>query len=330
MGMRRRESSDSRSSALTDSARVGAEATAKVLTYAATLLVVGTCTTRWWLTLRLRGLSPLHPPDLQNNSRLLLERLDRVLAGIGLAAATLLVVSLLVRLWAHTYSAFGWSESLTSTRLLLMALQSRWGSGWSVQALVALAVTATFMTMVVRGRGGSSFGWASATLVAWTFSYALALVGHGAGTTGRVVLHGTHVVGAGVWVGSLAVLLFVSRELSEEDAHRVFGDFWMIATSGVALLLVGGVAIAVLYVQSWSNLWSTTYGRVLMLKLVLVGVIASCGAANWRRYRAGLRPNIRASGAMSDVASHRIAAAEVLVALAVVVVTSILTELEHP
>jgi putative copper export protein len=330
MGMRRRESSGSRSSAVTDSAGVGAEATAKVFTYTATLLAVGTCVVRWWLTLSFRRIA-------SSNQRNSIEKIERVLAAVGLTASALLVIALLARLWAHTYSSFGWSESMTWNRLRLMALESKWGRGWSVQSLVALALAVAFLTMVARHRTNSrpgshpiaqkprvgGAGWVFATVAALAISYALPLVGHGAGTAGRLVLHGTHVLGAGIWLGSLAVLLIVHRELRDEEAFRMFGDFWLIATIGGGLLLVGGVVVAVLYVESWSNLWSTTYGRALMLKLALVGAIGLCGAANWKRYR----ENVRGEALPG---SHRIAVAEALLALAVVVVTGILTELEHP
>jgi putative copper export protein len=122
------------------------------------------------------------------------------------------------------------------------------------------------------------------------------------------------------------VLLLVSRELANAGAlealevHRMFGDFWLVATCGVALLLLGGVVIAVLYVESWSNLWSTAYGGVLVLKLAVVGAIGLCGWTNWSRYREPARAET----------SHSIAVLEVTLALAAVIVTSILTELEHP
>jgi putative copper export protein len=291
---------------------VGAEATAKAFIYAATLLAVGTCTTHWSLTLRLRRI-PFLPARSSSNP------FDRELARVGLIASTLLVASLLVRLWAHTYSAFGWSESLTWNRLQLMALQSRWGNGWGVQILLALALTVTYLTMVIRQRPN----WPAATIAALALSYALPLVGHGAGSNGRLVLHGTHILGAGVWLGSLAVLLIVRGQLPGHEAldvRRVFADFWTVATCGVALLLLGGVVIAVLYVESWSNLWATTYGRMLVLKLAIVGAIGLCGWTNWRRYRGPSRAET----------NHLIAVLEVALALTAVIVTSILTELEHP
>jgi len=96
-----------------------------------------------------------------------------------------------------------------------------------------------------------------------------------------------------------------------------------LALTGATLLLLPGIVMAWSYVGSVSNLWTTTYGQLLTVKLVLFGGIVACGLANWRRFGAERR------GAAT--AEHLWPVAiEALLAALVVVVTAALTEVAHP
>lgn len=75
---------------------------------------------------------------------------------------------------------------------------------------------------------------------------------------------------------------------------------------------------AFLYVGTVDALFSTIYGRLLLLKIACVGAVSACGWLNWRRVRVGAVPSISLMGA------------EVAFAVAVVVATSVLTKTEHP
>jgi putative copper export protein len=77
------------------------------------------------------------------------------------------------------------------------------------------------------------------------------------------------------------------------------------------------------YLGSISNLWTTTYGQLLVLKLALVGGIAGSGFLNWRRFGAERR------GAKQSERLGPVVIEVVLVAV-VVVVTAALTEVGHP
>jgi putative copper export protein len=47
--------------------------------------------------------------------------------------------------------------------------------------------------------------------------------------------------------------------------------------------LVSGVVSAWLHLRMFSDLWTTPYGSWLFRKLVGVGVMAGCGAYNWKK-----------------------------------------------
>ena len=93
------------------------------------------------------------------------------------------------------------------------------------------------------------------------------------------------------------------------------GPYW------AALLVVTGLTAAWWYVGSIDALATSAYGRLLLLKLFLVADVATCGFLNWQRLR---RPAAEAAGGDLFVTL------EVALAVAVVIVTAVLTEVEHP
>ena len=82
--------------------------------------------------------------------------------------------------------------------------------------------------------------------------------------------------------------------------------------------MAAGVVASWWYVGSFTNLWTTGYGRVLLVKVALVSGAAACGYVNWRAIEAGRREPGRA------------AIVELALAASVLATTSLLTELEHP
>jgi copper transport protein len=72
------------------------------------------------------------------------------------------------------------------------------------------------------------------------------------------------------------------------------------------------------YLGSVAALVETTYGRLLLAKLALVGAIGGCGFVNWQRVRAGEAPRVP------------VIQAEAAIAVLTIAVTAWLTETEHP
>jgi copper transport protein len=83
-----------------------------------------------------------------------------------------------------------------------------------------------------------------------------------------------HLGGAAVWVGGLAGLLVAGR-----DAVRRFAGY---AVGAVALVAAGGVSRAVTELASVDQLWTTSYGRLLLVKTALFAVALF---AAWLRRR---------------------------------------------
>lgn len=118
-------------------------------------------------------------------------------------------------------------------------------------------------------------------LLTYAFSgHALA----GVGAFG-LVAQGVHVVAAGLWLGGLLALVAATRA---EAVRPLAGAraFAPLAAGGLGLAIVTGVIAAVREVDRWSLLRWSDYGRVVIVKSVLVALVALAGAfAAWRSRR---------------------------------------------
>ena len=303
-----------------DFAWTTAESAAKALSYAATVMSVGVCAARWGLC------------------GALMPRLSR----LGAAAGAMGVVAAMARLWAHTAVALGMPEALTWNALSLIALDSQWGSAWRYQVIASVGIALSFLWSARP----SWLGWLAATAWATSACVAVGLLGHAAGDATRMALHAGHVAGAGMWLGTLAAVVITTRASSaapdarlghqpgepapasvgapRTDASRtrvaLLRQFSVVALPGSMLLFTSGAWASWLYVGSLPNLMHTAYGQVLVGKLVCVAGVLACGFLNWRRFRAP-------SGATPRDGTVYV---EIALAVLVLVITSILTELAHP
>jgi copper resistance protein D len=285
------------------------EAAPKAVLYAALLLAIGACAARWLLRAHTPGSSADREEDFER-------RLSRVL---GVAAAFVLL-ALALRVWTHTMAVFGLPEGLEWDRIRLVALQSRWGSGWRLQAVAASAlVVSTLWVRVDRATG-----WSAASLAVVVSCCTLPLLGHATGSPWRLALHAAHVLGAGIWLGTVAAVLTAHLVHPSDVRELLLRRLSPIALSGAATLLAAGLVASWTYVGSVANLWMTPYGRLLTVKGTLFCGVAACGFLNWRRFGAGA-----ATGRVTAETTG-VATVEVLLAAAVVIVTAIFTELEHP
>lgn len=131
-----------------------------------------------------------------------------------------------------------------------------------------------------RGSAGAAIG-SAAILGAHLFD------GHTV-TKGNRLLTGfvdlVHVVGSAVWAGGVimlaATLWLRHREGRDLRARQLAMRFSVVAT--VALVVVGlaGVILTIIVLDSPSELWTTEWGRVLIVKTVFVGVAAAAGGYN--------------------------------------------------
>ena len=112
---------------------------------------------------------------------------------------------------------------------------------------------------------------------------ALATTGHAATASPRwltapaVFVHG---IALAFWVGSLAPLALAMRG-PRQAAIEVLKRFSWVIPFAVAALLASGLLLAVVQLERPDALWTTSYGRVLAIKLMLIALLLAI--ALWNR-----------------------------------------------
>jgi putative copper export protein len=280
------------------------EAAPKAAVYAAVMLCVGASTAR--LLLRIR-VSPAVVDDHD------IARFQDGLARLLFGATWLLLGALAVRAWSHTAVSFGMAEAFDWNNLRTIAWESRWGEAWTRQ--IGGAVILFLLARSIPRT--PSFGWTATALGSVAICYLLPLLGHAAGEPDRVALHGSHVLGGGIWLGTLAAVLRASASIPTLRVATL-QRFSVVAFSGASLLVMTGAVAVWMYVPSFRALVESTYGRLIILKLVFVTDTATLGFLNWRAFK------------RDESARMTVVLLEVASAVAIVLVTALLTESEHP
>jgi copper transport protein len=143
------------------------------------------------------------------------------------------------------------------------------------------------------------------------------------------IVNPVHMLAAGMWIGTLAVLVFVgiattyAHGVTGERRGRVVADmvnaFSPLALGSALVLVTFGVITAVRHLKYWAALWTTPYGQMFLVKLALVATVVALGAWNWRRVRPTLGEDAGASAIRRSARMELAVAALVLLATAVVV-----------
>ena len=132
-----------------------------------------------------------------------------------------------------------------------------------------------------------------------------------------------HLVSAAVWVGGLASLAFIVWPSAPALRARAFLGFARLAVVLVGVMVLAGVYLALVRLPTLSDLWSSDYGRLLLVKLAIVALALSWGALHHfvvrPRLEAGLEPRVRPS-----------LVGETFVALAVLLAAAVLTNASPP
>lgn len=96
------------------------------------------------------------------------------------------------------------------------------------------------------------------------------------------VVNLTHVVAAGVWSGGTVGLLLTVLPPRAANGPEPLGEvarrFSVVATVVLVPVLVSGVTMAIMILDSWSELFSTSWGRVFLIKLATVAAALAIGA----------------------------------------------------
>ena len=194
-------------------------------------------------------------------------------------------------------------------------------NAWLVYVVVAFG-------LAVRGM---RIGWTIATISAVTLAITPALGGHAASTPRFTsLLIGAdflHVLGGASWLGTLlcVMLIGVPIALAADGADRwgsvasLINSFSPIALGSATLVVASGILASWIHLEHFSSLWTTSYGKALLAKLLLVACILTIGAYNFRRVQPQL---VREEGVAR---LRKSAVIELAVGFLILLVTGLLT-----
>jgi copper transport protein len=132
-----------------------------------------------------------------------------------------------------------------------------------------------------------------------------------------------HLVAASVWVGGVAAVAFFVWPLAPSLRRAAFLGFARLAVLLVVVMVLAGAYLALVRLPELSDLWETLYGRLLLMKVAIVGLALVWGAV----HHFVVRPRLEA-GEEPDV--HPSLVGEAIVAFSVLLAAAILTNVAPP
>ena len=195
-----------------------------------------------------------------------------VLAGLAIVAA---VFGFMLRGAALA----GGADGMTDPEMLGLLWQTPVGD----VLVYRIAGAALIIAGMFIPRFGQWVSLAGGAVALWSF----AKIGHipDLPQTGVRFLLLLHLLGIAFWIGILGPLRSLSRQSEHLDNATLLGHrFGQAAAVIVPVLILAGLLMAWLLLGDLGALVSTSYGQVLLIKLVLVGVVLTLAAANKLRF----------------------------------------------
>ena len=287
-------------------------------------LAVG-CVT-WWLLVAPRARRAVTEGEDAG-----LRRVERSVASVGVLTSLVLVGAWLLRGGVQLMT-FRDPFVPLSEDVSFLLFDLFWGTVWMGQGAVVLLLVLTFrLARPPRDGGGGapvSAGWWASGVLTLALVATLSMSSHAMGVDSWrsliVTSDALHLLAAGSWIGSLAIIVTVGRRGGRDLFAAQLRSFSPIAVVAVATLVVMGTVLAWTHLVTISDFWTGTYGRVLSAKILAAGVVLVVGFSNWRM---GL-PKLDTEDGAADV--QRRAALEVSVAVGVLLLTAVLVHSPKP
>ncbi|MCW2540108.1 MAG: copper resistance domain protein [Frankiales bacterium] len=228
------------------------------------------------------------------------------LAGLAIVLGLLAVPAVLTEL-AHNASDSGGYDYRAAWNLLYDGSNAGRLAGLEVTfSLVGAALIAPLVSRVgAAGRARNCLlggGLAAGAVALGTTKFPAAVPTDWPRTSFKTVMWMLHLFGGAIWIGGLAGLLLLAAPGAVGAADR--GAFWSptirrfsaVAMSCVAAITLSGLFLYWEHVDGPSQLFTTMYGRVLGVKILIFGTLLLLGIANqfW------LHPRIEALRAAGD------------------------------
>jgi copper resistance protein D len=135
-----------------------------------------------------------------------------------------------------------------------------------------------------------------------------------------------HLACAAFWVGALPPLLMITRDSGMGRIAAIAARFGKIAIAVVALLILAGTGLLWLMIGHAAEFWGSAYGRLMALKLLMVGLLLSLAALNKLR----LTPKMLRGESDAAVLFRRSVKAEMAFGGLILLVTAAFTTIVGP
>ncbi len=249
-------------------------------------------------------------------------RLNGVAAAGGVAALNVGIAAFIMRASDALQLPF---VDLLYGDLSPIATKTRFGVAFVAMTLGYALVTALVLLAWILDR--PRLLW-PAFLVGVGFASGLSLSGHQGVEPNSTFLTGLadfmHLVAATLWVGGLVALAFCVWPLAPQLRRSAFLGFSRIATALVGVLVLAGAYLSIARLPAVADLWETSYGQTLLVKLAIVCLALAWGAA----HHFLVRPRLERGDAPSGL--RRSLLGESTVAIAVLLVAAVLVNAQPP
>ena len=136
-----------------------------------------------------------------------------------------------------------------------------------------------------------------------------------------VSLTALHYIATASWIGGLPYLLLAAKRLSDSQVrNETLKRFSRLAQISVAVLVLAGLGMSLVYVGSWDALYGTAYGVMLSAKISLLVVLLLLGAANFFIVR-----SIKADSGTGRTSVMRFGEVEIGIGLSVILTAASMT-----
>lgn len=253
---------------------------------------------------------------------------------MALLGAFLLLGGVVMRLLMQALDFVEPSDPL-GEQLRFLVLDLFWGRIWLLQAVLAV-VAAVVLPWLLKREGGRG-GLVAAGLVLLPLAWTPALSGHAIGSERlkalAVAADGVHVVGSGLWLGTLCVMLVALLRIpageEREDTLRAWmAPFHRLAIVCVAAVVATGVFATWLHAGSPAVLFRSDWGFALLAKVGAVALVLAMGwRSGWRLIPRLEEPGI--PGRLLDSAMLELLVAQLVLLLTAALVALSPVEMDH-
>ena len=274
----------------------------------------------------------------------------RILKFLGLSVILLLITSfiaLVQQASAVFDKAIG--EALSPSMLIQVLTKTGYGNAWFLQIIAIAAFPIILLLLGLRvkkePREGGKFLWWIGLIAAAVLLVAPSWIGHASAAAKdfslAVFTDWLHIVAGGFWVGSLFHLALTGLparsflDSTERGPYvaQIIRRFTQVAIPSVVVLVVAGLYNTWVHIESFQAFWSTAYGRTLLIKFALVGVMLVLGGLNTFHFgrKVGQVSEVEGDGLRKlEQGFRRSVSAEAAIGVAVLLVTAILVFLTPP